>query len=301
MIRLTSGESIPTTGRSEAIAPSRRQSSDIRLELEDLYCILQIEPNDSLIAMELARRFAAQDRYEPCARILRSVTRIDYRFETLAALAEAEYHLENLDEALALLQQAVLIAPENAAGLFDVFKNLGNIHLKRGDFEAAEECYNKAHRLQPRSDAILVNLGTLFVQKQKWDEALEMFRAALAIDSANDKAWVGLAIGHRMKGDNELAWGNLQAALEIRATNEAALTLALDWGARDGREFRALEMVRAYLVAGGWNEKFSLAFVWLSYRRGDHFIAKLELERLLAVNPGHEAARTLRAEMRGAG
>jgi len=269
-----------------------------QLDLEDLYLILQLEPNDSLIALELARRLRSMNRLDECARILRSVVKIDYRFETLSALAQVEYQLDQMDLAFTHLQQAILIAPESSEGLFEVFKTLGNIFVRHGDFDSAEDNYFKAHRLNPASDILYVNLGTLAIQKQKWDEATEKFRAALDLNLSNDKAWVGLALCHRTKGDWELAWGNVEAALEYNPLNEVALGLALEWSTYEGREFRALELIRSFLVEGGWNEKLSLAFVWLSYRRGEMNCANLELERLLAVNPKNEQALNLVAELR---
>lgn len=273
---------------------------EVKLDLADLFLILQITPNDSLIALELARRLSANSRHHEAVRVLKNVVDIDYRFETLSALGHAEYQADLIDDAFEHLQQSVMCAPGENPSLFEVFKTLGNIYVRRGDFDSAEDSYNKAHRLQPESDVLHVNLGTLAVQRQNWDEAVEKFRFALSLNITNDKAWVGLAIGHRMKGDSELAWGNIEAALEYNPLNETALTLALDWGIQDSREFRVLELLRTFLVEGGWNEKFSLAFAWLSFRRGERFVAKLELERLLNVNPSHAAAQSLFEEMRAA-
>lgn len=294
-LRLTSSATLSTP---PPITSLEQKHPEPDFELEDLFCILQIEPNDSLIAMELARRLRKAGRIAEAVRILRSVVDIDYRYETLALLAQAEYDGGDLDSAFEHLHQAVLVAPGEAPGLFEVFKTLGNIFVRRGDFDGAEDSYNKAYRLCPDSDALLVNFGTLAVQRRDWDGAAERFRQALELNRANDKAWVGLAIGHRMKGDFELAWGNLEAAFEYNPLNESALTLALDWGAADGREARVLEMLRGFLVAGGWQEKFSLAFAWLSFRFGERFVARLELERLLAVNPAHEQALRLAREMK---
>lgn len=268
------------------------------LDLEDLYLILQLEPNDTLIAMELARRLRAANRLEESARILRNVIKIDYRFETVHALAQVEYQLEDLDLAFDHLQQALLIAPDESPDLFEVFKTLGNIFVRHGDFDSAEDNYFKAHRLNSASDILHVNLGTLAVQRGQWDEAAEKFRIALSINSTNDKAWVGLGLCHRMKGDWELAWGNIEAALEFNPLNEVALGLALEWSTHEGREFRALELIRNFLIEGGWNEKLSLAFVWLSHRRGEDAAARLELERLLSVNPANEKAALLHQELR---
>ena len=284
---------VPDPVKKNAPAPS----SPV-LELSDLYCILQIQPNDSVIAMELARRMTEAGRHQDAARVLRGVLSIDDGFETRARLGKAEYLIDQLDAAFAHLQQALLVAPEAGELLFEVHKTLGNIFVRQGDFELAQDSYHRAHRLNADSDDLYVNLGTLAVQRQDWDGAVEKFRHALLLNSANDKAWAGLAIGHHMKGDRELAWGNIETALQYNPLNEVALTLALDWGVADKREFHVLELVRRFLIEGGWNEKFSLAFIWLSYRRGERLQAALELERLLAVNPSHEFGLSLAKEMR---
>lgn len=281
---------------SSAVQETR--SDKTSFEIEDLYIILQTNPHDSGAALLLAEKLREQQKLSEALKVLVNTVKIDNGFETLKAIAKTEYELGQEDEALVHYQDAMLVAPEDDPSLFEIFKNVGNIFAKRGDLDSAEDSYNKAHRLQPDSDVLYVNLGTLFVQKQLWDEALEKFRTALTLNMFNDKAWVGLAIGHRMKADFELAWGNIEAALEYNPLNEVALTLALDWGSHDGREFRALELIRNFLVEGGWSEKLSLAFCWLSWRRGDTLIANMELERLLAVNPANENALKLLMEIR---
>jgi tetratricopeptide (TPR) repeat protein len=268
------------------------------LELEDLFCILQAEPLDSVIALELGRRLHGLGRRDEALRVLRGVCKIDNRFETLTALGRLEYEMEMFDESFRHLQQALLIAPENTPEFFDLFKTLGDIFARRSDWDSAEDSYNKAHRLRPDSDVIAVNLGTLQMQKMRWDEALTRFRAALQWNPANDRAWIGLALGHRAKGDWELAWGNLEAALDHNPLNEAGIALALEWGAREGRGFRVLEFLRAFLIRGGWSEKFSLAFARMSRRRGDAGVARLEIERVLVVNPASREACELLEEMR---
>jgi tetratricopeptide (TPR) repeat protein len=295
--RLTSSE-LDLPKIHEPLSPYLMPEPPPRLDLEDLYCILQVEPNDSFMAMELAKRLRQLGRLDETLKILKGVVKIDYRFETLHALGQVEYQLDKIDESFVHLQAALMIAPEFSLEFFELFKTMGNIFVRRGDLDSAEDSYHKAHRLNPDSDILHVNFGTLSIQRQNWEDACGKFRKALEFNLANDKAWVGLAICHRMKGDHELAWGNIEAALEYNALNEVALGLALDWGTQDGREFRALELIRAFLIEGGWNEKMSLAFAWLSWRRGDTQIALFELERLLAVNPENTTAMQLVHEIR---
>jgi tetratricopeptide (TPR) repeat protein len=293
-IRLTSSGS----AAEQARIPSTQIAEPVHFELEDLFCILQLEPNNSLIAMLLVEKLITKNRAEEALKVARNIVKIDSRFETLNLLGQIEYQMDLIDPAFRHLQQALLIAPDDTPLFFDIYKTLGNIFVRRGDFDSAEDSYNKAHRVKPDSDMLYVNLGTLGIQREAWDEALEKFRQALAINITNDKAWVGLAIGHRMKGDLELAWGNIEAALEYNPLNEMALGLALEWSVNEGREFRVLELIRIYLIEGGWSERLSLAFAWLSWRRGETAPALLELERLLAVSPenlqAHELLRQIR-------
>lgn len=286
---------------SEQLATS--QSSSLvhqppQMEIEDFICVLQIEPSDTFMALELARRLVADERLDEALRVLRAVVRMDNQFQTLLDLGLLEYRMELQEASFEHLQQALMIAPESAKGLFEIFKTLGNIFVRRGDFQSAEESYFRAHRIHPESDVLYVNLGTLAIQRQAWDEAAEKFRTAIGICKTNDKAWVGLAVCHRMKGDHELAWGNLEAALQTNPLNEVALQLIVDWGQQEGLESRVFEHLRTFLVKGGWNEKMSLAFVWFSFKCGHRLLASLELERLLAVNPCNESAIRLAQELR---
>jgi len=294
----------PTSSETENSQLAQLKSSltakpaEPKLDLEDLYLILQLQPNDSFMALELAKRLRDSGKLQEAHKVLQGIVKIDYRFATIHTLAQIEYQLDQIDDAFTHLQEAVSIASEESPEFFELFKTMGNIFVRRGDLDSAEDSYNKAYRLMPASDVLQVNFGTLYIQRQNWDEAADRFRKALELNITNDKAWVGLAICHRMKADHELAWGNVEAALEYNPLNEVALGLALDWGSQEGREFRVLDLIRQFLVEGGWSERMSLAFCWLSWRRGEGQIALFELERLLAVNPGNATALQLLGEIR---
>jgi tetratricopeptide (TPR) repeat protein len=296
ILRHSSGDPI-SPNLSVVLQPSLKPEAP-RLDLEDFYCILQIQPNDSFMACELSRRLERLGRWDEAAKILRSVLKIDYRFATVFAFAQLQYKREQWDEALQLFHAALAIAPDSCPEFFELFKTLGNICVRKGDLDAAEDNYNKAHRLNSSSDVLLVNFAALHMQRSQWDEALQKYRAALELNARNDKAWVGLALGHRLRGDLELAWGNLELAVEINPLNEVALGLVVEWGLQGQHEARVLELVRQFIVRGGWDEKLSLVFAWLCCKRGERNLAFLELERLLSMNPAYGPAQSLLAEMK---
>jgi tetratricopeptide (TPR) repeat protein len=268
------------------------------LTLTDLYQLLQLDPYSTSAALELGRRLRRSGHTVEAVQVFESLCHIDNGFATLFELGLAYYQNDQMDPSLRSLQQAVLVSAEEDPDLMEVFKTIGNIFVRIGDFDSAEDAYNKAIRLQPESATLMVNLGTLEIQRSAWEKATERFRDALRLQSANDKAWVGLALCHRHRGDLELSWANLDTALSWNPCNDTALHLAVDWASTDQREGHLLKLLRQFLLAGGWNIKLSLIFAWLSWSRGDRFSANIELERVLTTDPSCESGWNLRNKMR---
>jgi len=209
-------------------------------------------------------------------------------------LARLYYQSESDDAALELYQQVLTneVVPEGR--LFEVHKNVGNIFVRRGDFEMAEDHYNRAFSIDSKSDVLLVNFGTLEINRDNLDAAAERFRSALAINASNDRAWVGLALVHRAKGDFELSWGNLERALDLAPHNRTALRLQVEWAVRDGRIHAAIDRVRSHLDRDSEDSElaFSLAKCLTLVGRFDE--ALFECERVVAFDPEQEEAYRLR-------
>ena len=132
--------------------------------------------------------------------------------------------------------------------LFECFKNIGNIKVRAGDLDGAEEFYNKAFTINPDSDVLLINLGTLEIQKQNYEKALERYRMAVNINPLNERAWIGLAVVHREYGDLELSWGNLERALDLLPDDDTSLELLVQWGVKDGRLDQVIEYLEEYML-----------------------------------------------------
>ena len=98
-------------------------------------------------------------------------------------------HLENrLDDALAWLLNAVLLAPRNAQYLY----TLGRLHKARNDWTAAEQAYREALRLWPDYVDAWISLGILLRNLGRPGEAERCHRAALSRDPNNFLAVVNL-------------------------------------------------------------------------------------------------------------
>ena len=158
-------------------------------------------------------------------------------------LAELLFASGQDEEALAEYLNYLKQCDRNTERLFSCYKNVGNIYVRLGEFALAEEFYNKAYSLHPESVEIRVNFGTLEIQKDRLDVALDHFRQALYQDLRCGKAWGGLALIHRSLGDHDLGYANLLSAIEGRGAREMALQLHHEWVVQDQRVDRLLPLV----------------------------------------------------------
>lgn len=200
---------------------------------------------------------------------------------SLAIQAKDYYDKGNFDAAYEVYWQIVQMNIFDSNILFDSYKNLGNIFLQDGDFDEAEELFNKACTLRPESDSLLVNFGVLEIQRKNLDKARERFRSALDLNAKNDGAWVGLALVHREFGDIDLAWANLERALDENRANQTALTIAMDWGIRDHRLDKAALRIRAYISEISDTKEMRLSLSKVLFCSGNFVEAKREAEIVL--------------------
>lgn len=172
------------------------------------------------------------------------------------------------EEALEAYLSYLKLVDRDPDRLFSCYKNLGNIYVRLGEFDLAEDHYNRAYALDPTSVDLRVNFGTLEIQKDRLDRALEHFRQALYTNPRCGKAWVGLALIHRSLGDAELAFGNLISAAESEGAHEMSLQLLLDWCCQDQRADllqRCVDALLAKATRTSSQERFlQAASDWLS-------------------------------------
>lgn len=225
--------------------------------------------------------------------LLRSLVRMDDHPQNLMLYANALYDGGRDQEALKLYLTALHSLESNSPLLFDIFKNIGNIYVRCHDFESAEDNYNRAYTLNSDSAPLLVNFGTLEIQKQNWSGAVTRFREAVELDPRSDRAWVGLAIAHRQFGDLDLSWANLARALDLNPENTTALQLALSWVVKDERWTTVCEWLERYLERRSDDPAMSLALAQLWFLAGRWQAARWEAVRALSLDPHLDGATEL--------
>lgn len=230
--------------------------------------------------------------------VRKAQSNFDYSFDSLFKYATVLYKMGSDQESLDKYYEALALLTEENENLFELYKNMGNIFVRQGDFDGAEEYYSKAFTLNNKSDVLLVNFGTLEVQRNDFGKSLYCFRQAIEANPENDKAWVGLAMVHNQFGDSDLAWANIETALDINPKNRTAVHLLANWSVRDKREKKGIEALENYLSSIEQDEDMSLVLLNLYCTTGEIEKAQIEVEKVLLWNPANQEVRELKKKLR---
>ena len=116
---------------------------------------------------------------------------------------------------------------------YEAFKKAAYCLLCLGDIDSAQEYLNKALLLNKDGRDPEINLikGLILKENKKYSLASENFQKILEKDSKNDEAWAQLAEIRSELGDFEMAYVNLQQALDLNPENESALKVKIRWSA----------------------------------------------------------------------
>lgn len=206
-------------------------------------------------------------------------------FENHVHLGEL-FYLNNQDEmALEAFEQAFEKMIFDSLRLFLAFKYMGNLAVKEGDFEGAEEFYNKAFALKPTDSSLHVNMGTLSLQKADLEAAKDNFATALELNSHEDKAWIGLSMVHLQKSDISLAEANLENALDLNPGNRTGVILYCSLLGKGVSCSKVKSRIEAYLDQNFQDEELTLRLIQLYCADGELTLALMECEKLLVLEP----------------
>ena len=218
-------------------------------------------------------------------------------FDSSYTKAQIEYEMGFDDQSLQTYFESLSLVSTEKKELFDIFKNIGNIYVRKGDFESAEEFYNKAYALNGHSDILYVNYGILEMQRGELNKAKDRFRTALHINSDNDKAWTSLAMVHFEFGDEDLGVANIKRALDINPSNKTAISFAYQKMAQRKHAEFLIETMQKFLDQADFDEEVSCLLIQKLYEMGRFELAILECNRLLLWNPLKEEYFNLLSEL----
>lgn len=261
------------------------ENKEHRLATNLLRNVLMRKPNEPRALRWLGHCLREENRLDEAAKCFKALSQSQGDNESLALYAETLYLSGKDEEAMRVYEMLLMRVTDASPELFDIYKNLGNIQVRAGDFDAAEECYHKANTVRSDSDILMVNYGTLEIQRENFSEAVTRFRRAVEINAANDKGWVGLAMVHRQMGDLELGQANIERALDINPKNKTALNVLVEWNAKDQNFAPSIRRLKDFLAMESEDAEVSFLLARILVHENQLTEAQLELERALSLEP----------------
>jgi len=110
--------------------------------------------------------------------------------------AEGEFKLV-LDKAMAAQSDN----KKDAASTVRALSGLGEIAVRKGDFETARKYFSQALEISPQDEVAAYNVGEIFFSNQQIDEAIKYFELATQIKKDWSKPYLRLGYVYLNKGD----------------------------------------------------------------------------------------------------
>ena len=266
----------------------------LRQESSHLENIRNDSKESILFTQKLIKKLISEKRFQQAEEIAIDLVEEQTTGESVKFLADIYFAQNGEQDAKAIqcYETALSTGSLKLHDRFEIFKNLGNISVRNGQLEKAQEYYERALELNTDSSILYVNFGVLAIQQADWNRAVSHFRHALQLDIGNAMAWTGLALVYRQVADSDLCYANLFKALDIQTENEQAIKILMEWSIQD-EEHRHFEKIALYYEALEFNPDMSWLFIRLCWALNKETIMQIELCKLLEFCPEHEKAKQL--------
>ena len=173
----------------------------------------------------------------------------------------------------------------------------GDSLLRRGDNLGGMAKYRAAIQLDPMLGRAHRSCGVAAIQLARFDEAERYFSQALDLDPSDTKALIGIGSVLWERGEREKAFANYIAAAEKNPQDPASILYLVHSAYALDRLNDLEHALRRFLLSDPNNTQIQYCLAGCYYRQGRTSLAQGVIERILHLNPGHEAALELRAHI----
>jgi tetratricopeptide (TPR) repeat protein len=180
---------------------------------------------------------------------------------------------------------------------YEVLQELGDCYTSIGDYEQAQQYYEKAAVLSPDEPGPYVGLGVVALQKNLLDDAEIAFRVACRLDVDCAKAYTGFAMIAQQKADYKHAFEMYLKSLELNTDNLIALLGLFQTSCQMGSFAKVIHYLKVYLNMhpGDTSVMFPLAALYM--KDGNFEESKKILMDLLTLDANHKDAANLLEEV----
>jgi tetratricopeptide (TPR) repeat protein len=163
--------------------------------------------------------------------------------------------------------------------------NLGNIFLQEGRLDEAMDHYQKALKISPDYAEARDNIGNVFLRKGQLDEAIAQFQKVLDIKPDFASAYYGIGRVLQLKGRVDEAIAQFQKALDIKPDfAEAHCTLGNLFLQKERMDEAAAQYQKALEISANYTEAHNnLGYIFM--QEGNMSEAAVHFQKVLQIDP----------------
>ena len=275
-------------GRLGVLFTERRDYPQAEKYLE---LAVSVAPRDAVNHYNLGIAYSRQNKNE---KALEAFTRAGDLGQDDAAmlegLGEAYYSLKDYDRSLEAYNRLLATSKRNAR----VLSRIAEIYYDRGDLDRAYEFYHKITTYEPASENARVaylNMGNILDDAQRFEESIQAYEKALAINPKDDAALYNLGIAYNHAGKPQLAIESWKKAADLNPDNPQPLLALADYYYQNNHYDMAMDEYQRVLRR--WpniqDGHFSLATIY--YKKNLLDYAREEYKRVIEINEKTDLAR----------
>jgi Flp pilus assembly protein TadD len=208
-------------------------------------------------------------------------------------------HIANKEDRLAVESFRWLTSPESLPKplKFEFYKELGNCLIRLREVVQARDAYRAALMIEPTSDVIWVNQGTMEIQELRFSAAAENFHKAIELNPKNAKAYCGLGLVAMEANRPDDARTAFQKALELDTQNVLALSQLLAVSETPIQLKLLKTHLYRFLESDPKNLEIRFALAAVLFKERNWGACEQALAALLKIDPSHSNAKKLRDEL----
>jgi tetratricopeptide (TPR) repeat protein len=217
--------------------------------------------------------------------------------EALYGLGSVYLNQNKNTQAQECFERALKLQANYPSTLPNAWNNLGLLATRAGHTEEAIRDFQQALKISPDHLIALQNLGNAYRQQRNWEEARKAFEHALAVNSQQPEANYGLAMVYAQNNDTEDAYKYLQLALKFRPDYPEALNnLGVLYLRTQRRDEAVASFEKCIQVAAEFDQAYlNLARVYVI--DGTPERARAVLLELLKQHPDHAQGKKMLEEL----
>ena len=175
---------------------------------------LRIDAENRTSLLVMSQVLIAKKRFEEAIRLLDKLVKVDPNFDHCFQLATAHMESGDYKAAIPLYKKLSEAYPQSV----ETIGNLGACHYKSGDTENAWHAFTHALSLEENGEFYNM-LGMIRQKETRWEDAIEFYEKALALDPNLDKALANLGNLYIYKKRPNLAVDYLTRATQLFPEN----------------------------------------------------------------------------------